>query len=528
LNSNSSEKHEGDHPSDVETRLRAAIEANPLSAPLHNNLGNLLTESGRFDEAEAAYRRALALRADFAEAHGNLGGLMQTRKRDAEAESAYRHALTLRPDLPDTLRNLSSLLHARGRLNEAEETYRRLLNVRPGDIDARLGLADVLNMLDRYGEAMAVCDAAIASVPASADAHFTQATIFENQERFADAERAYRRTLDTSPNHPRARFNLALLLLRTCRFEEAWGHYASCHEPALPNAARVPQGVRCPRWRGEPLRGKSILVCEEQGLGDTLQFGRYLTLLKEAGAQRIVVACRPGLHRLLRGAGGIDDVIAPAALIDEQFAFVTFLLDIPLHGGPRAIPDAEWLRADRGIVEEWKGRLSPLAGFRVGLAWKGNPHHPHDRYRSLPELSALAPLWAAPGVSFVSLQKGPGEYEASSLPASHPIYDAAVHVRDFADTAAIVAQLDLVVTVDTSVAHLAGALGKPCWVLLNRPRTDWRWTQSGDSTPWYPGTTRLFRQSRPGDWANVIERVGDALSDAARPPHYALASNPAT
>ncbi|AET91406.1 TPR repeat-containing protein [Burkholderia sp. YI23] len=519
MNLNFSERNLRDGSPDPDTCLRAAIDADPLNAPLHNNLGNLLLVRGRFDEAEAAYRRALALREDFAEAHGNLGGLMHTLKRDAEAESAYRKALALRADLPDTLLNLSTLLHGKGRLGEAEETYRRLLTIRPDSIHAQLGLADVLNMQDCYDEAMALCNGAMTSFPALADVHFTLATVFENQERFADAEHAYRRALAIAPDHQRARFNLALVLLRTCRFGEAWDQYESRHELTMPNAQPLPHGVRCPRWRGEPLHGKSILVCEEQGLGDTLQFGRYLTLLKDAGARRLVLACRPALHRLLRGVDGISEVIDSSASTDEPFDFVTFLLDIPRHVDPRAIPDANWLRADCGIVEEWRGRLASLAGFRVGLAWKGNPHHPHDRYRSLPELSALAPLWAVPGVSFISLQKGPGEHEASLLSTSLPIYDAAPHVHDFSDTAAIVAQMDLIVTVDTSVAHLAGALGKPCWVLLNRPRTDWRWTQDSDATPWYPAdATRLFRQSRPADWHSAIERVVEALSGASRMP----------
>ncbi|SAK72362.1 tetratricopeptide repeat protein [Caballeronia temeraria] len=500
--------------SEAERAFLQAVSIDPAFVAAHNNLGNLFVTIGRFDEAEAAYRKALALRPDFAEAHGNLGGLMHTLKRVDEAERAYRQALSLRADLPGTLHNLASLLHDDRRFAEAEIAYRQLLRIQPDSVPAQLGLANVLNALDRYSEGTGVCRALMASYPMDADVHYTLATLLENEERFVEAEDAYRRTLAIRPDHHYARFNLALVLLRMGRFEEGWRLYESRNQPGLPNAARLPLDDRCKAWRGEPLEGKSILVCGEQGHGDMIQFGRYFSLLKKRGAAHVAFACRPLLHDLFRSAGDIDALLDPRNPPARQYDFATFLLDVPLHAGYEPIPGAGWLRADPERVNAWRMRLAPLGGFRVGIVWKGNPGHPNDRYRSLPAIDTLASLWDIPGVSFVSLQKGPGEHEASSVQARLPIYDTAPHVRDFADTAAIVANLDLVIAVDTAVAHLAGALGKPCWVLVSTPRADWRWGLEAQRTSWYPRTASLFRQAVPGDWSGAVQQLGAALSRA--------------
>ncbi|WP_250516350.1 tetratricopeptide repeat-containing glycosyltransferase family protein [Caballeronia sp. INDeC2] len=500
--------------SEAESAFLQALSIDPEFAAAHNNLANLYATTGRFDEAELAYRRALVLRADFAEAHGNLGGLMHTLKRVDEAERAYRQALSLRADLPDTLLNLASLLYDDHRFGEAEAAYRQLLRVRPGNVAAQLGWASVLNALNRYSEGIEVCGELVASCPMNAEAHYTLGTLLENEERFSDAEDAYRKALALRPDHHYACFNLALVLLRMSRFDEGWSLYESRNQPGIPNAVRLPLGDRCKEWRGEPLEGKSILVCGEQGHGDIIQFGRYFSLLKDLGAAYVAFACRPPLRSLFRGACDIDALLDPGIPPVRRFDFATFLLSVPLRAGHRSIPDADWLRADPSLVDEWRTRLASLGGYKVGIVWKGNPDHPNDCYRSLVAVNMLAPLWEIPGISFVSLQKGAGEHEASSLQTRFPIYDAAVHVRDFADTAAIIAHLDLVISVDTAVAHLAGALGKPCWILVSRPRADWRWGLEAERTPWYPSTTRLFRQAVPGDWKSVVEQVGTALSNA--------------
>jgi hypothetical protein len=274
------------------------------------------------------------------------------------------------------------------------------------------------------------------------------------------------------------------------------------------------------------LTGKSLLLWPEQGYGDTLQFVRYAALLKAQGAARVVWMVQPALRGLLASAAGIDQLVVEGET-PPLCDYWTFPLSLPLHLRstldtlPATLP---YLHADSERIEHWRPYLPPT-GFRVGLVWKGNARHRNDARRSLPSLATLAPLWQIPGVVFVSLQKGPGgpgETEAaeeaarSAMPPGAPLTALGDKIRDFADTAAIVEQLDLVIGVDTAVVHLAGSLGKPCWVLLPAIGTDWRWLHGRNDTPWYPQVMRLFRQSTPGDWRETVETLAQALQEHTR------------
>jgi tetratricopeptide (TPR) repeat protein len=425
--------------------------------------------------AELAFLNALRIAPDLAEAHANLGILLENRGALDDAESRYRLSIDLNPDYSQTHSNLGNLLASRKRFAEAEAALRRAVAIAPASPAAWSNLGVLLACLKREDE----------------------------------AERCYRTAISVDPGHANARFNLAYLLLRQGKFGEGW----ACLE-ARPWARDLAAKIDCPRWQGEPLAGKSLLVWYEAGYGDMIQFCRYLPVLKAQGASRITLACHPALQPLLATLADVDAVFAATDDIPVQgHDYWTYPLSIPHHcrteidSIPAAIP---YLHVAQDRIGRWAKHI-PADGFRVGLVWKGGSGHENDADRSLPTLKLLTPLGTVSGVQFISLQKGAGEDEARSPPPDLPLVHLGSDIADFADTAAIVTQLDLVICVDTAVAHLAGALGRPCWVLLPDYKTDWRWLTTGADSPWYPQRMRLFRQRRAGDWAPVVEEIRTAL-----------------
>lgn len=428
--------------------------------------------------AEASFRGALRLAPQLAEAHANLGILLENRGAADAAVACYRRSIALDPHYAQTHSNLGCLLAARKDFAAAEAAHR----------------------------------SAVTLAPDSAAAWSNFGVLLASLQRDDEAERCQRTALECDPNYSRARFNLAYLLLRQGRFAEGW----ACLE-ARP-WAQPPAGIDCPRWQGEALAGKALLVLPEGGHGDMIQFCRYLPLLKAQGAARITLVCHPDLQALLATLAGVDAVVAAgAAALPAGHDYWCYPLSLPhlcgteLASIPAAIP---YLHALPERLARWAPRL-PAAGLRVGLAWRGNPAFENDADRSLPSLDLLAPLGGIAGVRLVSLQKGAGAEEARQPPPGLALVDLGSAVDDFADTAAIVAQLDLVICVDSAVAHLAGALGTPCWVLLPDYKADWRWLTARDDSPWYPQRMRLLRQPRPGDWAAVIEELRAALAAQA-------------
>ena len=287
----------------------------------------------------------------------------------------------------------------------------------------------------------------------------------------------------------------------------------------LPDNGIASPELAFPQWRGQSLAGKSLLIWPEQGYGDEIQFCRYLPLLKTLGVTRLTLVCKQPLKALLGTLSGVDLLLASdeASELAEVHDYWTFPLSIALHlrtrvdSIPARIP---YLRALPERLAKWAPRLE-RSRFNVGLLWAGNPGHHNDAYRSLPSLALLAPLWSVPGVCFFSLQMGRDEDELrGESPDSQPLVDLGTELDDFADSAAIISQLDLVITVDSAVAHLAGALGKACWLLLAHYRTDWRWLEGRPDSPWYPGVMRLFRQQSDEDWTSVIAELTSALRKA--------------
>lgn len=437
--------------------------------------GTRLLRQGRAAEAETALRQAIELRPDLAEAHANLGLVLDGAGRRAEAEACYRRSLALAPGVMQTHLNLGALLMEQKRLPEAEAAFRQALAIDPAAPGTWSNLG--------------VCLAC--------------------RKREAEAETCYRTALELDPAHRGAAFNLAYILLRQGRYAEGWQRFeARARHDFQAHFGRPP-------WQGESLAGKGILIAFEGGQGDMIQFCRYAPLLKARGARRVAVLCHPGLKTLLAGMDDIDRAIGFDEAFEEDCDGWVYPMSLPglfqtrLENIPASLP---YLHIDAERMARWRAMIDPSGGMlRVGLAWKGNPRFENDPDRSLPSLDVLAPLGEVPGVRYFSLQKGAGEAEAAHPPDILPLADLGPRLGDFAETGAAIMNLDLVIAVDTAVAHLAGALGKPCWLLLPDYKPDWRWLADREDSPWYPGVMRLFRQEAEGDWAGVVARVEAAL-----------------
>jgi len=439
--------------------------------------GTRLMEAGEHGQAEALFRRALEQVPHFAEVHANLGLLLDREGRRTEAEGHYRLALALDPSQAQTHLNLGALLERRKRFAEAEAAYREALTLAPEMPAAWSNLGVLLAGLKREEE----------------------------------AERCYRTAMALAPDYRTAPFNLAYLLLRRGAYEEGWQRLEARQGP-LP----LEQSLPFPRWQGEPLEGERLLIVSEGGHGDLLQFCRYAALLKQRRVGRVTLLCHPGLKALLAGHPDIDEVIGHGEPLPEghwtrwvPLLSLPFLFETRLQTIPADLP---YLTPPPERLAAWADRLGTGGGeLRVGLIWRGNPQFDYDADRSLSSLATLAPLARVDGVRLFSLQKGAGEAEAARPPFA--LQDLGPHLDDFADTAAAMTRLDLIISVDTSSAHLAGALGRPCWLLLGDYNTDWRWLTGRDDSPWYPGVMRLFRQPAPGAWAPLVAEVADALRE---------------
>ena len=464
---------------EAERTLSGTAAAAPLSAQAHFHHGNALSGLGRAGDAVRAYHRALALEPALEAASLNLGTLYEHQGQPAAAEPHYRRAVALTPLSPTAHYNLATVLHAQDRPEEAEAAYRTAARLDPDHAPTRYNLG----------------------------------LLCHDQGRLGAAERAYRQAIRLQPTHADSHWNLSLVLLSQGRFAEGWDEYEWrwLTRDFQHGHTRYP----FPPWRGEVLDGCRILIHAEQGVGDTIQFIRYVPLLIQAGA-RVVLSLPCSLDRLTAGLpDGVlrlfeGDTVPP---VD----FHCPLLGLPRLFGTRigSIPAAvPYLAADPAVTAAWAQRLGPRrAPLRVGIVWAGNPAYRKDRTRS-PGLAALAPLFAVGGVEFVVLQQGEGRGDLNSGASLPPLLaDPGTQVAEFMDRAALMDGVDLVITSCTAPAHLAGALGRPVWVALQAV-PDWRWGLSGEATPWYP-TMRLFRQSRRGDWEGVFARMAAALAQAA-------------
>jgi tetratricopeptide (TPR) repeat protein len=522
-----------------------AIVLRPDFAEAHNNRGLALLELRRFDEAIASFDGAVALKPSYAEAYNNRGFTLQQLQQLEAALTNYDKAIALRPDYAQAYSNRGNALQELQRPLEALANHDKAIALTPGNAQAHYNRGIALQDLQRHDEAVASYDNAIALDPGYVDAHFNRGVATQALERpeqavasydkvialrpdFAgayanrgpalqdidrhdEALASYRRAVALNPDHAQMHVNTGLCLLKLGDMPPGWAEYEWRWKAPHITVRDFP----VPLWLGEQsLAGKIILLHAEQGFGDTMQFCRYARLVAARGAQVVLEVQRP-LARLMASLG-VGTIVArgdPLPLFDLHCP----LMSLPLAFGTtiETIPQpGPYLAADPIQAAAWRQRLASLPGRCIGLVWAGSGigHAPEvlarNRRRSI-TLGHLAPLARVPGLSFVSLQKGESASQTSALSASMQVHDYTDELTDFADTAALVAALDLIISVDTAVVHLAGALGKPVWV-LNRFDSCWRWLLNRTDTPWYP-TARLFRQRAPGDWNSVIAEVGAAL-----------------
>jgi tetratricopeptide (TPR) repeat protein len=498
----------------AEAALREATRAAPQFADAYNNLGHVLRQLGQPAEAEAAFRQALGVDPGQAEWHLNLALAVGEQHRTADAITALRDALSLAPDHVDALHAYGTLLVRTGRFEDAIGPLRRLRARQPGSPDPFAGLAQALTALGEVEEALALAQETVRLVPDSAGARSNLGAALLAVGRLADAADQYEVALELEPQHALGRTGRAFVRLRQGRLEEAWDDYeARLDAQRLGSDQELtllvdPNRLSGEAWDGGPRHGRSLLVYPEQGQGDAIQMARYGALLGSDGPVLWVVP--PSLRRLMIGVVGITRVLTPQDEIPPHDLHCS-VMSLPrlFRTSLRTIPGGvPYVHADPVQTEVWRARLAGCTGRKIGLAWQGNPDYLLDRLRSVPP-QQLALLSGARDVVFVSLQ-----LPQPATPPPLPLIDLTEELTDFGDTAALIMALDLVITVDTSVAHLAGALGRPVW-LLNRFNTDWRWLMDRNDSPWYP-TMRIFRQPAPRDWDSVLTEVRAALDgDAA-------------
>jgi len=488
-----------------EVNFRQALppKAHVPEARIHKSA--VLPVQEKLDEAIASIHESLPIRPDSAEAYANLGSVFQGHGLPEKAITCYAYAARLDPNNFDAHQNLATVLLLQGQLEEAIAHFQQALRLRPDQAETHHNLGAALLRQDRPAQAIASFQQAIHLRPDYAEAYFNVGFALLGQGMVEEALAWNQQALRLKPDYADAHLARACALLLAGDFEGGWLEY----EWRWRCLRFVPPPLHFPRppWDGSPLEGRTILLRAEQGLGDTLQFIRYVPLVQKLGGRTIVEAHAP-LLPLLRTCPGTAAVIALGE-VPPPFDVHAYLLSLPrllgttLDTVPANVP---YLSADPSLVAHWGEELSAVSGFKVGIVWQGSPNNDRDRIRSLP-LTEFAPLAELAGVHLFSLQVGPGREQLAALDGRFAVTDLGSRFdpASFAETAAVVKNLDLVITVDTALAHLAGALGVPVWVALPFSH-DFRWLQGREDSPWYP-SMRLFRQPEVGQWPAVLQRI---------------------
>lgn len=538
-----------------------ALRLRPRLAEGEFAAGFVLARMGRQKEAERRYRRALVLRPDFAAAWMNLGVLLREGGRDLYAEAALRRAVELRPDLISGWVNLALVEREHDRMEAAEECLRKAFALNPEHADTQIAWcqfcakrgdkagawgwlrwalardgehAEALNMMGillhgerRFAEAVEAFERAEAVGHLAASSN--RGNCLLDMGRMEEALGAHELAVERDPMHPGAQYNLALTQIRLGDWERGWQGYEARWN--FREVHRRPRVFRQGRWRGEALQGEQlqgqrVLLHAEQGLGDTIQFCRYAAMVAARGGFPVLQVQEP-VERLVRSLAVVQAGRAETALLDGRgglsFDLECPLMSLPAVFGttPETVPwQGAYLAADRALAAkraaEMELGVGGRGGLRVGVAWAGNPRYKADAQRSM-HVKTLTPLLRTAGIEWVSLQKGAAAKQINELSGDARIWDGSSGDRDLADTAALVSMLDLVITTDTCIAHLAGAMGKPVWILLPH-LADWRWGNESATTPWYP-TARLYRQASSGDWEGVLGRVRRDLAAWPKAPY---------
>ena len=485
--------------------FQKAITLNSENHEVFNNLASVLNALGRHEDALEACTKAITLSSDFPEAHNNMGNALAALDNLDEAVNSYRKALELRSEYSDAHYNLGAALFASGEFDEALEEFSTAVVLDPKTPEKHYNLGNIYQAMGRLAEAETCYTNAIHLQPDYLDAINNLGSAVQALGRLEDAETCFRRGLTIDPESADVHWNLSLALLQKGEYEEGWREYEwRWKNPTFTTPRR---DFEQPQWDGKDLDGKTILIHAEQGIGDTLEFVRYAPLVADRGG-RVVLECRSPLRRLLETVAGVDTVVERGATLPDFDCHLP-MMSLPHIFGTTldSIPDqVPYVSVPEGVTAD--SRLTEDKALKVGFVWAGSPTRQADALRSC-ELSSFQDLFDVPGITFYSLQVGERAEELNNLDADQKVVDLGSAFTDFADTAAAVDALDLVLSVDTAATHLAGAMAKPIWVVLPFA-AGYLWMQDREDSPWYP-SLRLFRQPEWGDWASVFDRIRHEL-----------------
>ena len=493
----------------AETYARQAVQIAPKSPDAHIALGSVLMALQRIDEAIGVFQTAVSLNTNSGEAYKRLGMALYHRGRFPKAHDILELANRLVPGDPELLNQIGLTLQKLSRRHEARAWFEKVLSMNLMGVDGLFHTANALECLDRLEEAIDLFKKALAINPDLWNAALANSMV--RLGRTDEAMELFRQAVERYPNYPLAHLNYGLTLLLKGQYEQGWAEYDWRWH--CPTQHEDPRNYPQPKWKDQNIADKRVLLYAEQGLGDTLLMVRYLPMVLERGPEKVILECQGALVALftrsfprvqiVRSTETLPEFDLHAALFDMPLIFKTTLETVPAPI-PYLVPDPEKVAA-------WHARLG--ATSKVGLVWAGSASNPGDRDRSMP-LSAMAPLATVSGVRFISLQKGPPSEQLANPPAGLNIEDYTADISNFDDTAALIECLDLVIAVDTSVAHLSGGLGKPTWIPLPYSWF-WLYLEKRHDTPWYP-RSRLFRQSVRRDWTDPMNRIATELKQWAQ------------
>lgn len=484
---------------------RQTVRLNPTYASGYYNLGIVLAEQDKLEEAREAYLKAIDLKPDLDIAYNNLGNCLKRMSRIDEAIAAYQKAVALNPKCGSAWNNLGVCLLEKGLKAESKEAHLQAIAVTPTD-DFRFNLGISYEANEEYDLAIKEYQTYLAAHPDHSNAWYNLGHAFSASGEHRQALAAYRKAISIKPDLANARYNAGITLLLLGQFADGWQEYE--HRWEASDFPAKKRQTNKPQWDGADIRGKRIILHAEQGLGDAMQFVRYAPLVADLGAE-VILECSPELGRLFNSVRGVKSVRSsypsPPHEVHCPFLSLPDIFKTSLDTIPASVP---YFGIDDEIAAPWKKRITKNGRVKIGINWAGQPNHRNDRNRSF-TLGQLAPLAHAIDADFYSLQKGSAAAQADSPPADMRLVNFSADIIDLADSAAIVEQMDLIITVDTAIAHLAGGLARPVWVIVPA-NPDWRWMLDREDSPWYP-TMRLFRQQSNGDKAGVVARICDAL-----------------
>ena len=486
------------------------------------NLGIAYFQTKQYADAISAFESALKIKPDYPKAAYQLGKAFEAIDKKPQAQLMYTRALQSDPNHFDAMIPLATLYAAENHFDEAIKIYKKAAHLQPKNAQLLIDLANALNSVHRTEEALEWYFNLLDLIPGNPSVLYNIAYTLKKLNRLEEALPYYRRVLEINPNHTEAHFSYGLALLLTGNkhpdnWSKGWAEYEwRWQRQDKQSLRRYAQ----PFWKGEDLHGKILFIWSEQGLGDTFEFVRYAQIAKTMGARKVIVAVQDAVYNIIKLCPYIDEVLhlndnAPFFDYHAPMLSMPHLTKTKLNNVPNKVP---YLFADPTLVDEWKEILSTDTNFKIGICWHGNPNYSTQFLRlavapKSMEVTQFLPLMQMPNVTVYSLQKTTGTDQLNNLPTNAPLIifegDFDESKGRFMDTAAVIKNLDLIITVDTSICHLAAALGVPTWNLLPNP-PDWRWMLDCDNTPWYPNM-RLFRQPTPGDWDSVIRNVLDEL-----------------